>query len=169
VKQAVGEPELGSLESVVASFQTLTPGYCAPIPESKIVRQKQQTSWRRKQSSANRSPPCWFPVSRENTGKFADFWLEIAKAPPLSEENSIAYQQNSLITKTGKICWRSGNLKRVTANLIRITGSRVLVPGLLSFKSTRSWSCRRRPARGRTHLPAPTTIWNEQSAAIVAP
>jgi hypothetical protein len=31
---------------------------------------------------------CWFPVSRENTGKFADFGLEIAKAPPLSEENS---------------------------------------------------------------------------------
>jgi hypothetical protein len=32
-----------------------------------------------------------FPVSRENTGKFADFGLEIAKAPRLSEENSIAY------------------------------------------------------------------------------
>jgi hypothetical protein len=34
----------------------------------------------------------WFPVPRENTGKFADFGLEIAKAPRLSEENSIAYQ-----------------------------------------------------------------------------
>jgi hypothetical protein len=33
----------------------------------------------------------WFPVPRENTGKFADFGLEIAKAPLLSEENSIAY------------------------------------------------------------------------------
>jgi hypothetical protein len=33
-----------------------------------------------------------FPVSRENTGKFAEFGLEIAKAPLLSEENSIAYQ-----------------------------------------------------------------------------
>jgi hypothetical protein len=34
----------------------------------------------------------WFPVPRENTGKFADFGLEIAKAPRLSEGNSIAYQ-----------------------------------------------------------------------------
>jgi hypothetical protein len=34
----------------------------------------------------------WFPVPRENTGKFANFGLEIAKAPRLSEENSIAYQ-----------------------------------------------------------------------------
>ena len=33
----------------------------------------------------------WFPVQRENTGKFADFGLEIAKAPRLSEENSIAW------------------------------------------------------------------------------
>ncbi len=39
----------------------------------------------------------WFPVPRENTGKFADFGLEIAKVPQLSEENSIAYQQNSLV------------------------------------------------------------------------
>ena len=45
-----------------------------------------------------------FPVSRENTGKFANFGLEIAKAPRLSEENSIAYQQNSLVSKAGKIC-----------------------------------------------------------------
>jgi hypothetical protein len=43
-----------------------------------------------------------FPVLRENTGKFADFGLEIAKAPWLSEVNSIAYQQNSLAAKTGK-------------------------------------------------------------------
>jgi hypothetical protein len=28
----------------------------------------------------------WFPVPRENTGKFADFGLEIAKAPLLSGE-----------------------------------------------------------------------------------
>jgi hypothetical protein len=39
----------------------------------------------------------WFPVPRENTGKFADFGLEIVKAPRLSAENSIAYQQNSLV------------------------------------------------------------------------
>jgi hypothetical protein len=60
-----------------------------------------------------------FPVSRENTGKFADFGLETAKAPLLSEANSIACQRNSLVTKAGKICWRSGNLQRATANLIR--------------------------------------------------
>jgi hypothetical protein len=56
-----------------------------------------------------------FPVSRENTGKFADFGLEIAKAPRFSEENSIAYQQNSLVAKAGKICGRSGNPRRITA------------------------------------------------------
>jgi hypothetical protein len=39
----------------------------------------------------------WFPVPRENTAKFADFGLEIAKVPQLSEENSIGYQQNSLV------------------------------------------------------------------------
>jgi hypothetical protein len=50
----------------------------------------------------------WFPVPGENTGKFADFGLKIAKAPRLSEENSIAYQQNSLVAKSGKICRRSG-------------------------------------------------------------
>jgi hypothetical protein len=31
-----------------------------------------------------------FPVTRENTGKLAIFGFEIAKAPQLSEENSIA-------------------------------------------------------------------------------
>ena len=36
--------------------------------------------WRRKQSSANWSPPGGFPVPREISGKFADFGLEIAKA-----------------------------------------------------------------------------------------
>jgi hypothetical protein len=30
----------------------------------------------------------WFPVPRENTGKFADFGLEVAEAPRLSEENA---------------------------------------------------------------------------------
>jgi hypothetical protein len=50
----------------------------------------------------------WFPVPRENTGKFTDFGLEIAKAPRLSEEDSIAYQQNSLVAKAGKIRGRSG-------------------------------------------------------------
>src|SRR6476646_150696 len=44
-----------------------------------------------------------FPVPRENAGKFAYFGLEIAKVPGLSEENSIAYQQNSLVAKAGKI------------------------------------------------------------------
>jgi hypothetical protein len=58
-----------------------------------------------------------FPVFRENTGKFDDFGLEVAKVPRLSEENSIIYQQNSLAAKAGKNCWLSGNLKGVTANL----------------------------------------------------
>jgi hypothetical protein len=31
-----------------------------------------------------------FPVTRENTGKFAIFSFEIARAPRLSEENSVA-------------------------------------------------------------------------------
>jgi hypothetical protein len=66
-----------------------------------------------------------FPVPGENTGKFADFGLEIAKAPRLSEENSTPYQQNSLVAKAGKICGRSGNPRRITANLIGTTGSRV--------------------------------------------
>jgi hypothetical protein len=30
----------------------------------------------------------WFPVPRENTGKFVDFGLEVAEAPRLSEENA---------------------------------------------------------------------------------
>ena len=63
----------------------------------------------------------WFPVPRENTGKFADFGLEIGKAPRLSEENSVAYQQNSLVAEAGKICWRSGNRRRITANYIRVS------------------------------------------------
>jgi hypothetical protein len=46
--------------------------------------------------AANRSPVLQFPDHRENTGKFADFGLEIAKPPRLSQENSMAYQQNSL-------------------------------------------------------------------------
>jgi hypothetical protein len=75
-----------------------------------------------------------FPVSRENTGKFANFGLEIAKAPWVSEENSIAYQQNSLVAKAGKICGRSGNPRRVTANLIPLTG--------LAFGATQSLSMR---------------------------
>ena len=111
-----------------ASSPKLTCGQFAIIPASLFSLQKCQTSWRRKQSSANRSPPVGFPVPRENTGKFADFGLEIAKAPRLSEGNSIACQRNSLVTKTGKICWRSGKLKRVTANLIPITGTRCLAP-----------------------------------------
>jgi len=53
--------------------------------------------WRRKQSSANRSPPVGSLFHGENTGKFAHFGLEIAKAPLLSEENSIACQRNSLV------------------------------------------------------------------------
>ena len=42
-----------------------------------------------------------FPVLRENTEKFADFGLEIDKAPRVSEENSIAYQRNSLSVRAG--------------------------------------------------------------------
>ena len=64
----------------------------------------------------------WFPVPGENTGKFVDFGLEIAKAPRLSEENSIAYQQNSLVAKAGKICGRSGNPRPLTAKLIPLAG-----------------------------------------------
>jgi hypothetical protein len=59
--------------------------FCRPI-----CLQRHLISWRRKQSSANRPLPVGFPVLRENTGKFADFGLEIAEAPLLSEENSIA-------------------------------------------------------------------------------
>jgi hypothetical protein len=50
----------------------------------------------------------WFPVPRENTGKFADFGLEIAKAPRLSEENSIAYQENFLVAQQGKFAGDQG-------------------------------------------------------------
>jgi len=57
----------------------------------------------------------WFPVPGENTGKFADFGLESAKAPRLSEENSIAYQVNSLAAKAGKICERSGKPEAVNS------------------------------------------------------
>jgi hypothetical protein len=44
----------------------------------------------------------WFPVPREFTGKFADFGLEIAKAPRLSEENSIATSRIPYSPKQGK-------------------------------------------------------------------
>jgi hypothetical protein len=50
-----------------------------------------------------------FPVPREKTGKFADFGLEIAEASRLSEENSSAYQENSLVAKAGKILPEAGN------------------------------------------------------------
>jgi hypothetical protein len=70
----------------------------------------------------------WFPVPRENTGKFADFGLEIAKAPRLSEENSIACQRNSLVTKAGKICARSGNLRRGNSEPYANNGTRCLAP-----------------------------------------
>ena len=57
----------------------------------------------------------WFPVPGENTGKFADFELELAKAPRLSDENSIAYQVNSLAAKAGKIYERSGKPEAVNS------------------------------------------------------
>jgi hypothetical protein len=99
-------------------------------------------SWRRKQSLANRSPPVGSLFHGENTGKFADFGLEIAKAPRLLEENSIAYQQNSLVAKAGKICRRSG--KPEAGNSESDPNNRVSRVGSGSFKST--------------------TIWNEHSA-----
>jgi hypothetical protein len=49
-----------------------------------------------------------FPVPRENTGKFADFGLEIAKVPRFSEENSIAYPENSLVAQQGKFAGDQG-------------------------------------------------------------
>lgn len=52
-----------------------------------------------------------FPVSREDTGKFAAFGLEMTKAPRLSEGNSIVCEPNSLAAKAGKICGRTGNPK----------------------------------------------------------
>jgi hypothetical protein len=55
------------------------------------------------------------PCSRENTGKFADFGLESAKVPRLSEENSIAYQVNFLVAKAGKIYERSGKPEAVNS------------------------------------------------------
>jgi hypothetical protein len=92
----------------------------------------------------------WFPVPRENTGKFADFGLEIAKAPRLSEENSTAYQQNSLVAKAGKICGRSGKPEAGNSESdLNNRVSSVVSRGLLFFKST--------------------TIWNEHSAAILLP
>jgi hypothetical protein len=80
--------------------------------------------WRRKQSSANRSPPVGSLFHGENTGKFGDFGLEIAKAPLLSEENSIAYQQNSLVASAGKICGRSGKPEAGNRETIRRTSDR---------------------------------------------
>jgi hypothetical protein len=50
-----------------------------------------------------------FPVPRESTGKFADFWLKMTEAPRLSGENSIACEQNSLAARAGKICGRTRN------------------------------------------------------------
>ena len=89
----------------------------------------------------------WFPVPRENTGKFANFGLEIANAPRLSEENSIACQRNSLVTKAGKICGRSGNLRRGNCEPYANNGTRCLAlapagsyPGLDLFKNVPSGS-----------------------------
>jgi len=99
----------------------------------------------------------WFPVSRENTGKFANLGLEIAKAPRLSEENSITYQQNSLVAKAGKIYGPSRNPKRVTANLIPITGSRVwrhtgVFHAHCSRTSSGAAPARRAPSNGKPSL-----------------
>ena len=56
-----------------------------------------------------------------------DFGLESAKAPRLSEENSIAYQVNSLAAKAGKICERSGKPEAVNSESD-------------SFRSTTIWN-----------------------------
>jgi hypothetical protein len=70
---------------------------------------------------------CWFPVPRENTGKFADFELEIAKAPRFRKK--IQSLTNGIPSRLNReICGRSGNLRRVTANLIPITGLAVWPP-----------------------------------------
>jgi hypothetical protein len=52
-----------------------------------------------------------FPVPREDTGKFADFGLEMTEALRLSGGNSIVCERNSLAAKAGKICGRTGNPK----------------------------------------------------------
>ena len=51
----------------------------------------------------------YFPVCRENTGKFAYFGLEMTEAPRLSGGNSIVCERKSLAAKTGKIWGRTGN------------------------------------------------------------
>jgi hypothetical protein len=98
---------LGELDVVVATISMRLPQGLAKGGSSTNLL-KNNKYWRRKQSSANRSPPVGSLFHGENTGKFGDFGLEIAKAPLLSEENSIAYQQNSLVASAGKICGRSG-------------------------------------------------------------
>jgi hypothetical protein len=87
--------------------------------------------WRWKQSSANRSPPVSFPVPRENTGKFANFGLEIAKGASAlgrkfnrlptefpshqSRENLLAIREleagnsESDPNKLGLACWFRGS------------------------------------------------------------
>jgi len=54
---------------------------------------------------------CRIPDNWENTGNFADFWLEMTEALRLSGVNSIGCERNSLAAKAGKICGRAGNPK----------------------------------------------------------
>ena len=54
---------------------------------------------------------CLFPVQREDTGKFADFGLEMTEAPRPSGGNAIVCEWNSLGAKAGKICGRAGSPK----------------------------------------------------------
>jgi hypothetical protein len=46
----------------------------------------------------------WFPVPQENTGKFADFGLEIAKAPLLSGEILSCQRKGELFAADLTMC-----------------------------------------------------------------
>jgi hypothetical protein len=62
-----------------------------------------------------------FPVPREDTGKFADFGLEMTEAPGLSRGNSIVCEQNSLAARAGKICGRTGNPEAYNSERVRVS------------------------------------------------
>jgi hypothetical protein len=74
--------------------------------DSNALRYKKH--WRRKQSSANRSPSVVSLFHGKIQGNSPDFGLEIAKAASAFKENSIAYQENSLVAQTGKFAGDQG-------------------------------------------------------------
>ena len=53
----------------------------------------------------------YFPVSRENTGKFAEFRPIDDNNPAPSQWNSMTWQRNSLSGKTGKMSAETANEK----------------------------------------------------------